>query len=167
MGLYCGKNAIDFFNPQFELTCSVPSSFTSLCKRFFKKHFEMSIHIPGKYQNNSFWRVFIHVETPECWLDFNSALRVTFGLTFIPVMFFSCFFHIFQNFSGFPSRILLDCPHSALEKAAKFLTLFQASLYQSPTSAKHFGTKLVYPCHVLVSTSLPLSHQQSFTHSPS
>lgn len=127
----------------------------------------MSIHIPEKYQNNSFWRLFIHVETPECWLDFSSALRVTFGLTFFPVMFFSCFFHIFQNFSGFPSRILLDYPHSALEKAAKFLTLFQASLYQSPTSAKHFGTKLSVsmPC-ACIHFSLPLSsaifHSLSF-----
>lgn len=80
---------------------------------------------------------------------------------------FSCFFHVFQNFSGFPSRILLYYPHSALEKAAKFLTLFQASLYGSPASAKHFGTKLVYPHHVLVSTCLSLSHQQSFTDFPS
>lgn len=80
---------------------------------------------------------------------------------------FSCFFCVFQNFSGFISRILLDYPRLDLEKAATFLTLFQASSCQSPTDAKNFGTKLAYPCYVLVSTCLSLSHQQSFTHFPS
>lgn len=51
----------------------------------------MSIQIPEKYKNNSFWRVFVHVKTPEFCSDFNSALRVAFGLILIPGMFLTLF----------------------------------------------------------------------------
>lgn len=76
---------------------------------------------------------------------------------FFLLLFFSKFqWLFFKNFFRWPLR-----------KQLRIITLFQASLYWSPTSAKHLGTKSVYPWNVLVFTCLFLSHQQPSTCFPS
>lgn len=83
-GVISWKNARDFLKSQFYLICSVPWGITSLCKPFFENMLKHQSKFLKSTKIISFSRAFIDVETPECLLDLNSALGVTFGPTLIP-----------------------------------------------------------------------------------
>lgn len=93
------------------------------------------------------------LETPECWCieshiwsdpDFCGG--------------FSCFFHVFQNFNGFPSRIFLGDPHSALKKPAKDHNLVPGLLILTSHERQAFRHQISVsmPC-ACIHLSLPFS----------